>query len=139
MHYSLYKANSATSISARNTGALVCENQFRQLGNIAQTSIVSAKTAAAKLSTSSSLGTLAQKLSTYVDSIVWIAVNNLCINGLGDSTVDKADFCSKVIHRLSTSSAVAKTLCGQAQKKILDQLSPYPQSLLLTLNYKISL
>lgn len=78
-------------------------------------------------------------LSTPVHKIMWIAVNKWWINALQDSGVDKRGFDCKVIHRLCTGLANAKMCCGQGIKKILDQLSPYPQSLLLTLNYKIFL
>lgn len=79
------------------------------------------------------------KLSTSVGKQLWISVNNLCIKGLRFFAVDNADFNRALIHKLSTCLLRIKTLCGQGKKKLLDQLSPYPQSLLLILNYKISL
>jgi hypothetical protein len=79
------------------------------------------------------------KLSTSVSKQMWISVNNLCIKGLEFITVDNAYFYRALVHKLSTCLLRIKMLCDQGKKKLLDQLSPYPQSLLLILNYKISL
>ena len=42
------------------------------------------------------------KLSTYVHSSLWIAVNNLCIKALAFFYVDSKAVRAKVIHSLST-------------------------------------
>ncbi|MDD4308812.1 MAG: hypothetical protein PHO32_00360 [Candidatus Cloacimonetes bacterium] len=85
------------------------------------------------------LNHLNKKLSTLVDSIAWISVNNLCISALSKIAVHKLTKTGKFMHRLSTQQASFQVLCMQGLKKTLDQLSPYPQSLLLILNNKISL
>jgi len=79
---------------------------------------------------------LRTKLSTSVDGIMWIDVNNWCGGGLADFCVDNPKIKPKVIHRLSTGQSVSESGFTQAQKKMLDRLSPYPQSLLLNLNFK---
>jgi hypothetical protein len=85
------------------------------------------------------LATLRRKLSTQVHKYLCIAVNNLCIKALGSFSVHKDSFSSVVIHKLSTVAMYLQRLSGYGEKKILDRLSPYPQSLLLLLNIKISL
>jgi hypothetical protein len=83
--------------------------------------------------------TLSLHLSTQVHKYLWIAVNNLCIKALRGLMVDKDGFSCAVIHKLSTFTTALQRRSEYEEKKILDRLSPYPQSLLLTLNNKISL
>lgn len=77
------------------------------------------------------------KLSTNVDRIMWVSVNNWCKSGLEDFCVDNHKIKSQVIHMISTGQKVSESGFVQAQKKMLDRLSPYPQSLLLNLYFKI--
>jgi hypothetical protein len=78
-------------------------------------------------------------LSTIVDDSLWISVENMPVNALGDFLVDswwtKQGAYTQVIH---TNSRLLKNCKNDYQKKKLDQLSTYPQSLLELLDYKIS-
>ena len=78
------------------------------------------------------------ELSTQVHKPMWITVSNLWIKGFGNLAVDKARLGVAVVHKLSTYPHLLQVTCGYVEKKLLDRLSPYPQSLLLLLNIKIS-
>jgi hypothetical protein len=82
---------------------------------------------------------LLSDLSTSVEDLLWISVYIIPIKALRLFLVDI--WCinhrayTQVIHRNSEPLKLCK---NETQKKKLDRLSTYPQSLLLLLNYKIS-
>jgi|GEM_PF-5244125 hypothetical protein len=79
-------------------------------------------------------------LSTIVEDFMWISVYILQNNSLGSFFVDKwwiePVTYPQLVH--SPDDRISNCKC-QAQKKKLDQLSTYPQSLLYLLFYKIYL
>ncbi len=87
----------------------------------------------------SGLGRLFLDLSTLVHSSLWITVYKWSIKALElffvDSRCIRPPAYPQVIH---TESSSLKLCNNKSEKKKLDRLSTYPQSLLLLLNYKIS-
>ncbi len=79
------------------------------------------------------------KLSTIVDEVMWISVDNLINKHLGDFVVDtpwiKSGTYTQVIHILQSGLKA----CNRWLQKIkLDRLSTYPHSLLLLLIIKLN-